>query len=71
MIALDNTDTLIATSYSPTQFLSKVFSDVGSAVNKASRDYEIQDLRLNDMNELRNSISGVDLDAAGAAYCIG
>lgn len=66
MIELDNTDTLIATSYSPTQFLSKIFADVGSAVNKASRDYEIQDLRLSDMNELRSSISGVDLDAEAA-----
>ena len=66
LIELDNTDSLISTSYSPTQFLSKIFADVGSAVNKASRDYEIQDLRLNDMNELRNSISGVDLDSEAA-----
>ena len=66
LIDLDNTDTLISTAYSPTQFLSKIFSDVGTAVNKASRDYEIQDLRLQDMEELRSSISGVDLDTEAA-----
>ena len=66
LIDLDNTDTLISTAYSPTQFLSKIFADVGSAVNKASRDYEIQDLRLQDMEELRSSISGVDLDNEAA-----
>ncbi|MBM75747.1 MAG: flagellar hook-associated protein FlgK [Proteobacteria bacterium] len=62
LIELDLDDSLIASSYTPMQYLSKLYADVASSAKKAEMEFEVQDLRMQDMFELRSSVSGVDLD---------
>jgi flagellar hook-associated protein 1 FlgK len=66
----DNLDLLIAlddvalgiSSFTPSQFLSNIYASTARTVASTENEYTLHSLRVDDMMELRNSISGVDLD---------
>ena len=49
-------------AYNSGEFLSYTYSQMARKVSSAENDYERHSIRMDDMFELRSSISGVDLD---------
>ena len=62
LIDLDDTAMFNSGAYTPRQFLTHIYSNVAESTADAGNDYDLYSAQMNDMFELRNSISGVDLD---------
>jgi flagellar hook-associated protein 1 FlgK len=62
LIALQDQDLFSSTTLTSEEFLARVYSDVGIAVANAEISYVSHSEYLNDLNELRTSMAGVDLD---------
>ena len=62
LIDLDDTALFNSGAYTPRQFLTHIYSNVAESTADAGNDYDLYSAQMNDMFELRNSISGVDLD---------
>ena len=65
LIDLD-TDSLISGVYTPSQYITLMYSQVARDTANAKNDFELYETRMDDMFELRSSISGVDLDEEAA-----
>ena len=63
LIALESSATYGSTGiYTARQELTNIYSSVATQVREAQDNYELQSMRMEDINELRASISGVNLD---------
>ncbi len=63
LIALEDSATYGATgAYTARQELSNIYASVATQVRAAQDNFDLQSMRMEDINELRASISGVNLD---------
>ena len=63
LVALEDSATYGSTGvYTARQELTNIYSSVATQVREAQDNYELQSMRMEDINELRASISGVNLD---------
>ena len=63
LIGLEDSQTYGSTgAYSARQELSNMYTSIATQVRAAEDNYDLQSMRMEDINELRASISGVNLD---------
>jgi flagellar hook-associated protein 1 FlgK len=62
LIDLDGAALFNSGAYTPRQFLTHIYSNLAENTADARNDYALYSAQMDDMFELRNSISGVDLD---------
>ena len=62
LIDLDDSAIFNSGAYTPRQFLTYIYANVAQSTSSAGNDYQLYSAQMDDMFELRNSISGVDLD---------
>ena len=62
MIDIDDLAMFSGGAHTPKQFLTEMYSDLSRKVANAESDYFRETTRMDDMFELRQSISGVDMD---------
>jgi flagellar hook-associated protein 1 FlgK len=63
LIALEDSASYGSTgAYTARQELTNIYSSIATKVREAQDNYDLQSMRMEDINELRASISGVNLD---------
>ena len=62
ILALEETESYAASTQTAGEFLSSIYRGIGEAVREAELDYDSYGLERADLQELRDSISAVDLD---------
>jgi flagellar hook-associated protein 1 FlgK len=66
LLALEDTDAFTTGTKTPGEFLSSIYRDIGAAVREFELDLDSYGLEMADLQELRDSISAVDLDEEAA-----
>ena len=62
LLALEDTESFSGGTETPSEFLSSIYRSIGEAINEYQLDSDSYGLEKADLQELRDSISAVDLD---------